>query len=240
MTWGYQLLWGLIQAVSAALTSICCIPPVEREEGMLEGVEDSRAWAREDCFPHCALFTNLSLTPLYFCLECNDKWPPSKKDATPVGYKNIKRSKRAPYKPAQFRTDGCYKLPVSLLTVRDGVDGCEHGPSLGYITDSYIFSGQRNPESHSLKQGKVCPADLAHLCLHLGSHDIFTSLTGNPARHMINCRLPLFGLGPDCIFSLSSARFFSPYHHDAWILKTNFISRLYPQLPCIFPLFVHW
>lgn len=64
-------------------------------------------------------------------------------------------------------------------------------------------------------QGKVCPADLAHLCLHLGNHDIFISLIGNPARHMINCRLPLFGLGPDCIFSLSSARFFSPYHHDA-------------------------
>lgn len=62
MTWGYQLLWGLIRAVSSALTSICCIPPVEREEEMLEGVEDSRAWAWEDCFPHCALFTDLSLS----------------------------------------------------------------------------------------------------------------------------------------------------------------------------------
>lgn len=61
-----------------------------------------------------------------------------------------------------------------------------------------------------------------------------------PSTHMINCRLPLFGLGPDSIFSLSSARFFSPYHHDAWILKTNFISRLHPQSPCIFPPFVHW
>lgn len=146
MTWGYQLLWGLIRAVSSALTSICCIPPVEREEEMLEGVEDSRASAWEDCFPHCALFTDLSLTPLYFCLEYNDKWPPSKKGAMPVGYKNIKRSKRAPYKPAQFCTDGCYKLPVSLLTVKGGVDGREHEPSLGRITDSYIFSGQRNPE----------------------------------------------------------------------------------------------
>lgn len=94
---------------------------------------------------HCLQICHY-LTPLYFCLECNDKWPPSKKGAMPVGYKNIKRSKRAPYKPAQFCTDGCYKLPVSLLTVKDGVDGREHDTSLGYIMDSYIFSGQRNPE----------------------------------------------------------------------------------------------